>query len=774
MPDIPPEWTDPDRTPLDFIIVGAGAGGAPLAARLAERGYTVLVTEMGPKQPPKAPDTFVENTDVPLLHPEVTEDPRHALRFFVKHFDTDPGASLDPKQYPPPGATISPPAVNPEDEHGIFYPRAQGVGGCTVHNAMITVSGPSEDWDQVAEATGDESWRGERMRAYFERVEQCHYNKPSSLRWLLKKLFRVPTGWEDARHGTRGWLHTTVADLGLLFRDRRLLFVVARAAFGALWAGVETLRNLLRWGWLTDKSFPNLDPNHWRRMREGGEGLLRIPCAIAPDGTRSDPRARLFDVTHHAQHRTRLNLLTGVCVTGIEFRNDAPAAFVGGIKTELRAIGVRCLPQEHVYEADPNARVVAGWEDQQIKLFCKKEVLLCGGAFNTPQLLMLSGIGPKKHLGEMGIDVRVDAPGVGENLQDRYEVPVVATVTGAFESLTGLGTTSHGKVAENDPVLKQWRDNPRQPSAARGIYATNGGLIGLLKRSNQEDSVPDLFIFALAGYFPGYHVGYSKPAAFVRQLTYAQAATTLPPAAQEAQNATAAAAPKRTVTWLILKSRTRQHGGAVRLRSKSPFRRPEINFRSFPLGRADKDALAIENGIDFIESFLRTGVRKGTVESFECPGLNLPPFSGDRNKWVRSIAWGHHACGTCRIGSDADADAVLDSRFRVRGVQGLRVVDASVFPHIPGVFIVTNVYMVAEKAADVLTEDHPIPPSRLPAECAAALRCAPVMRSRAAYEARRVYPTELEAVEAALVWQRREQAHRHPAATKPQPAEAPK
>src|SRR5947207_3838357 len=97
MTTIPEDWKDSDRTPLDFIIVGAGAGGAPLASRLAERGYTVLVVEMGPEKPAKPLDAAVEDTEVPLLHSETTEDDRHALRFFVKHFDEDPAGSTDPK-----------------------------------------------------------------------------------------------------------------------------------------------------------------------------------------------------------------------------------------------------------------------------------------------------------------------------------------------------------------------------------------------------------------------------------------------------------------------------------------------------------------------------------------------------------------------------------------------------------------------------------------------------------------------------------------------------
>jgi len=69
---------------------------------------------------------------------------------------------------------------------------------------------------------------------------------------------------------------------------------------------------------------------------------------------------------------------------------------------------------------------------------------------------------------------------------------------------------------------------------------------------------------------------------------------------------------------------------------------------------------------------------------------------------VRYQSWGHHASCTCPIGADGDPKAVLDKDFRVRGTQGLRVVDASVFARIPGMFIVSAIYMIAEKAADVI------------------------------------------------------------------------
>jgi choline dehydrogenase len=90
------------------------------------------------------------------------------------------------------------------------------------------------------------------------------------------------------------------------------------------------------------------------------------------------------------------------------------------------------------------------------------------------------------------------------------------------------------------------------------------------------------------------------------------------------------------------------------------------------------------------------------VELYPGPSCDTPEKV---RAFIEDEAWGHHASGSCRIGADGDALAVLDSRFRVRGVDGLRVVDASIFPRIPGYFIVSAIYMVSEKASDVIAED---------------------------------------------------------------------
>src|SRR5262249_24277811 len=194
------------------------------------------------------------------------------------------------------------------------------------------------------------------------------------------------------------------------------LFQLANTAVnGTIATGVEQLGALLRTAF-TGRTVPHLDPNHWQTMRRGGEGLARIPAAITEDWRRSGLRERLLGVKNDPEHGARLHILELVCVTGLELATATLPAAVGGAEASLRAIGIRCLPRGSVYEADPHARRMEdGWEKDIVALFCKKEVILCGGTFNTPQLLMLSGIGPQQHLADHGIECRRALPGVGGN-----------------------------------------------------------------------------------------------------------------------------------------------------------------------------------------------------------------------------------------------------------------------------------------------------------------------------------------------------------------------
>jgi choline dehydrogenase-like flavoprotein len=139
------------------------------------------------------------------------------------------------------------------------------------------------------------------------------------------------------------------------------------------------------------------------------------------------------------------------------------------------------------------------------------------------------------------------------------------------------------------------------------------------------------------------------------------------------------------------------------LQSIDPREPPEINFRYFDEGtdHGQKDLESVLQGVKIARSI--SGRINSLIQEEIFPG-NAVDSDDKLRQWIKNEAWGHHASCTCKIGADNDPGAVLDSEFRVRGVRNLRVVDASVFPRIPGFFIVTPIYMISEKAADVILE----------------------------------------------------------------------
>ncbi|MEM9490897.1 MAG: NAD(P)-binding protein, partial [Myxococcota bacterium] len=144
---------DVENETFDYIVVGAGAGGAPLASRLAEGGYRVLLLDAG--EDPCEDVTY----QVAAWHALSTESPMMAWFYFVSHYLDDAEAANDPARDPK-GA----------GQPGILYPRAGALGGCTAHNAQISVAPHDSDWDGIAAATGDSDWSARNMQSYNGRV----------------------------------------------------------------------------------------------------------------------------------------------------------------------------------------------------------------------------------------------------------------------------------------------------------------------------------------------------------------------------------------------------------------------------------------------------------------------------------------------------------------------------------------------------------------------------------------------------------------------------
>jgi choline dehydrogenase len=154
----------------------------------------------------------------------------------------------------------------------------------------------------------------------------------------------------------------------------------------------------------------------------------------------------------------------------------------------------------------------------------------------------------------------------------------------------------------------------------------------------------------------------------------------------------------------------RSQAGTITLTSTDPRDMPAINLNFFSTRDSHKDLTAILEGIDWVRSWLSKV--SPTANNSLAPFNELHPCKGaignqnctkeEQTTYLKEQAYSHHASSSCRIGAEGDRMAVLDSKFRVRGVRGLRVVDASSFPKVPGGFPVLPTMMLAEKASEIL------------------------------------------------------------------------
>jgi 4-pyridoxate dehydrogenase len=284
---------------------------------------------------------------------------------------------------------------------------------------------------------------------------------------------------------------------------------------------------------------------------------------------------------------------------------------------------------------------------QRRATYAEREVIVSAGSISSPQILMLSGIGDPKALAAHGIKVKVPLPGVGQNLQDHTAALLI-----------------YGR-GDKSPLVSNMRMDRLAVGIAQAFtfgrgFMTDlpGGITGFVK-TDPAKPMPDIQLLFIAG--------------------------------------SLAAAPYDSFACRVVLLRPESRG-SITLGSADPLARPRIHQG---LLSAANDWKQLRDGIVIFRELARRRELRPFVAHEIGPGVQTTDDTQLEAYTRQTAVTAHHPAGTCKMGVDGDAMAVVDDRLRVRGVERLRVVDASVFPDLVGGNINATVIMIAERAADL-------------------------------------------------------------------------
>lgn len=299
------------------------------------------------------------------------------------------------------------------------------------------------------------------------------------------------------------------------------------------------------------------------------------------------------------------------------------------------------------------------------QVHASREVIMAAGVFGTPQILMLSGVGPAAHLKQHGLPVVCDAPRLGENLHDHLEAHI------QVETDRPVSLNRYLK-----PHLMLWA-GIQWFGWKGGVAAVNQCHVGAFLRTDAEVTHPNIQfhffpVFFGANWIPdpsrnGYRLG---------------------------------AGPMRP-----------ESRGTLRLASGNPDDPPLIDPNYLA---TDRDRREMREGLKIGREVLAQEAFKEFHRREDLPGPHVRT-DADLDAFIREDASSaYHPCGTARMGADGDDRAVVDLELKFRGIDGLRIVDASVIPAVPSANINACVFMIAEKAADMILGREPLPAENLP------------------------------------------------------------
>lgn len=483
------------------------------------------------------------------------------------------------------------------------------------------------------------------MRNIFKSIENNHYLPPGT-----------------PGHGFRGYLDTNQGNVSIWDNQTDMLSVLSTVSENLGQSPSQILSNLVA------------DVNSVSPSRDQSQGVFGQTLHVDASNRRFSSRDYILSTKSatkpNGSPRYPLTIKLNTLATKVLFSTPPSRP---STPPKPKATAVEFLTGASLYRADPRSSSTSGTPGIA---YARKEIILSGGTFNTPQLLKLSGIGPAAELTAHNISVLVNLPGVGSSLQDNYEVPLVAQASRAFVSPPPNPNDPACTFGfPPDPCVDLWRQG-------RGPYARIS-LGDAIFRKSANATERDMFMlgstFAIRGFWPP-----TDSVVFDGPETFALSTVKIHP---------------------------RSTQGQVRLKSADPRDVVEVNFKLFEGSEAEEDLDAYVDTVKWARRmFPLVGGNLGPLTLVEPPCVGtMGPDGGcddesDR-EWIKSQIFGHHATSTCKIGADGDAMAVLDGKLRVRGVRALRVVDASAFPRVPGPFPVLPTYMLSEMGSLKVLED---------------------------------------------------------------------
>ena len=327
-----------------------------------------------------------------------------------------------------------------------------------------------------------------------------------------------------------------------------------------------------------------------------------------------------------------------------------PAKSRGNLHVETSALAQRILFEGR------RARAVEYRQEGRLRTArARKEILVSSGAYNSPQLLQLSGVGPAELLKRHGIDIVLDAPGVGNDLQDHLQVRVV----------TRCAQTVTLNDIMNNPVRRIWA-GARYAALRKGPLTIAAGTSGAFFKTSPRLASPDIQIHFL-------------------------------PFSTDKMGEKLHSFSGFTASVCQLRPESR---GSLKIKSADPSVPPEIRINYLA---TETDRAAFIDGIRILRKILAAPALKSYAVEEIHPG---PKVTSDEDLLAFCRQTGstvYHPTSTCRMGNDPLA--VVDQRLRVRGIEGLRVVDASVMPDLMSGNTNAPTIMIAEKGSDMILED---------------------------------------------------------------------